>query len=84
MDVQITYEIKKDHGHHIEMQCGNKAAYVFFSHRNHMIVVCCLNNMHSAWKGPGKSYTSWEFAKMAYKSLEMLAMIDAAKERIQP
>lgn len=68
----------------IEASCGNKSAYVSTYKSGKWVTVCCKNAAHSIWRGAGRTFPSFDEAVAAYKSPEMKAIIEAAREIIGP
>ena len=85
MDVAIE-KIIRDNGapgwHYAEMTCGKKSCFV--SVNAYAVTVCCKNAAHRAWSGSGRMFDNFAQAVAAYRSPEMRAMIETAREEFEP
>jgi len=71
------------YGTSFELQAEKKSAFISVS--DYSLQVICNNASHSVWRGAGKVFSGkdvWQKAMDAYKSAEMKAMIQYAKEEM--
>jgi hypothetical protein len=68
----------------VAASCGNKSAWVSACNGGEWVTVCCKNAAHRVWRGSGKTFGSFADALEAYRSPEMRAIIEAAREIIAP
>jgi len=83
--IQINKVTAAEHGSSIEMICGNKTAFVYSSSIGYLQVIC-QNAAHKCFRGAGKVFhgdNAWGLALDAYKSADMKAMIECAKNIIR-
>jgi uncharacterized protein involved in outer membrane biogenesis len=80
MNIQINNQVKE--GNYIRVELKGKRNEVHISHDVALgyVTVVVNNAVHQAWRGPGKTYGSWNSAKSAYKSSEMKAMLEYAEQ----
>jgi DNA-binding protein H-NS len=80
MDTLIhTSEINPTGTSHVHATAGKVSAYVG-QYKNRHVSVCCLNASNRAWGGMGRTFRTWDEALAAYKSAEMKAIIEAARD----
>lgn len=86
MDTLITDHTTGKHGDYIAATCGKKSAYVstFINPKDGdlTVTVCCKNAAHEVFRGFGRMFDSFDDALAAYKSAEMKAIIEAARDLI--
>ena len=81
MELQIINEQKLRSGRYFEAAVGKIAASVWVSTTSDgLISVCCMNASHRTWKKLGRTFRTFDDAIAAYKSPQMKAIINAAKE----
>ena len=81
MNIEIIRQ-KNENGYKVfEMACGKKQAYILerSGSKNDYVNVICQNDSHRAWKGMGRIFRNFDEAIEGYKSSEMKAMINFAK-----
>lgn len=81
MQIEIKNQIKKSDGSHsFELSTEKKSAFIHISSTGY-INVLCKNAAHCAYRGMGRFFWhGWDEALAAYKSSDMKAMIQLAKE----
>jgi hypothetical protein len=86
MDTLITDHTTSEHGAFVAATCGKTngtvSTFVSPSDGDLWVTVCCKNASHQAWKGFGRMFDSFEDALAGYKSAEMKAIIEAARDLI--
>ena len=81
MNVMTTEPQRGKYANSATFACEKTSAFVSVAHDGRWNV-CSMNASHRAWKGMGKFFASYELARAAYKSGEMKAILDAAKDAL--
>lgn len=79
MTIIIENTLKTETSHYATMTCGKTSAYIGVNRWGHWNV-CVNNSSHKIWRGIGKVFASHEAALAAYKSAEMKAILNHARE----
>lgn len=79
MTIIIEKTLKTETSHYAAMTCGKTNAYVGVTKWGQWNV-CVNNSAHKVWGGMGKFFASYEAALAAYKSAEMKAILNHARE----
>lgn len=83
MDILIiNQEINPGGSSHVTAQAGKVEAYVG-QYRESFLTVVALNAAHRVWRGPGRTFATWDLALAHYKSGEMKAIIRAARDILE-
>lgn len=79
MTIIIENTHKTETSHYATMTRGKMSAYIGVTKWGQWNV-CVNNSSHKVWRGMGKMYASHEAALAAYKSDEMKAILNHARE----
>lgn len=80
--MNLTYTMNDHEGDKYRSMYVSDLKKTAFVGKGCLITVCMLNSSHKCWRGPGKSFRSFEDAKQAYKSGFMQAAIALAEENL--
>ncbi len=81
MNIVILDQVEENGSQYIELATEKKAAFISFNKKKNYVNVICKNAAHQAYKGSGRHFwNGWSDALAAYKSHDMKAMIEAAKQ----
>ena len=81
MNIMIQEKTEMSGTKYFTLSTDKKEAFIAFTESDNCVNVLCKNAMHKAWRGTGRFFWGgWEEALAAYKSADMKAMIETARE----
>lgn len=82
MTIQIISQTNSGSRIYFELATEKKSSLISFNPELEIVYVVCQNAAHNAWgRMGGRTFSNWTEALSAYKSADMKAMIEFAKNQ---